>query len=278
MEILNFYWANIMAGIVLVFVLGLIGRHLIARNQSMEVMLLGQEFQTSILIAAIVMGLFESGQHDDHSLHFEAIITLVLVLISHSFYILILKKNRSFRIEGAISYIILLMGLGHIIVLTSPLVEFHMIKSSLGDIVTVSKLESILVTCLGLISSLVIFKIHKNTYLDTLEFALFNKPTKKRKSYFIFSSIVLILMLFSIHLFGSLFTVGSIIIPAFITGILNINNKHYMIITFLNSLSVVGAFAFLLLFDRLPTTVLILFFIFITTLVYSLIANKLNRV
>lgn len=270
MEVLAFYWPNLIAGVILVFVLGIVGQHLVARNQSMEVMLLGQEFQTSILMSALVMSMLESGEHSDHGLHLEMMISLGFVIVYHLTYQLILKRFRSFKIEGAIALILILTGFSHLIVLLSPLVEMHMVKSYLGDIVTVSKVESLSVSVIVFIAFLVLKKISKETFLDTLEISLFNKTTKKRKQSFIFSAIVLLLMLLSIHLFGSLFTVGAIIIPAFISGILNVDKRHYLMMNVFNSLSVVGAFMFLTIFDRLPTTVFILFFIFLVSLIYSL--------
>lgn len=274
MEILSFYWSNIIAAIVLVFVLGRIGRHLIGRNQSMEIMLLGQEFQTSILMAALTLSFFESGEHNDHDFHLEVILTLLFVLFYHFIYLGILKKFRAYRVEGAIVLMILLMGFSHFVVLLSPVVEFHMVKSYLGDIVTVSKTESLLITAICIISGFILWKNTKNIETDTFEIALFNKPTKKRKSQLSFAIIILIVMLFSIHLFGSLFTVGSMIIPGFIASIFNISTKKYNMMSLLNSLSVIIAFFFLLRFDRLPTTVLILFFIFIISLIFSILNKK----
>ncbi|NBW85222.1 MAG: hypothetical protein EBR50_07960, partial [Proteobacteria bacterium] len=128
------------AAMGLVFVLGMIGRHLVARNQSMEVMLLGQEFQTSILMAALVFSLVETKEHAEHGIHLEMFLSLIFVLLYHSFYLVIIKKFRQYRVEGAILSIIMLMGFGQFVVLLSPLVEMHMVKSYLGDIVTVSKI------------------------------------------------------------------------------------------------------------------------------------------
>ena len=276
MEILGFYWINILAGMILVFALGMIGRHLVARNQSMEVMLLGQEFQTSLLMAALFIGLFETGDHDHHSFHLETFVSLIFVLLYHFSYLFFLKKYRNFKIEGAIVFIILLMGFSHLVVLMSPVVEFHMVKSFLGDIVTVSQNESITVALFSFFSIIILKKIDKNTELDTIEIALFNKTTKKRAHSVFFSILVLLLMLFSIHLFGSLFTIGAMIIPAFISGIFKINHQQFNILTILNSLSVVVAFFFLLFADRLPTTVVIIFLIFMTSLIGSMFLKRLS--
>ena len=271
MAIIEFYGANIIAGFILIFILGMVGRHIVARNQSMEMMLLGQEFQTSILMAAMLISQFETGTHNDHSYHLEVMITLVFVLIYHGLYHLIVKNFRNYKIEGAITLIVILMGFSQLVVLLSPVVEFHMVKSFLGDIVTVSKMEAIIVSLSSVALLGLYFQQQKQTNLDTIEIALFNKVTKKRISQNVFSFIVLILMLLSIHMFGSLFTIGAIIIPAFLSGIFKIAHGKYTLLCLINSFSVFGAFLMISYFDRLPTTVLIVFFILIISIVYSMI-------
>jgi ABC-type Mn2+/Zn2+ transport system permease subunit len=275
MDVLDFYWLNIVAGIILVFVLGTVGRHIVGRNQSMEIMLLGQEFQTSLLLATPLITLIESAEHDDHNTHLEALLTLVFVVLLHKIFSTFIKKYRSYRIEGAIIFIVLLMGLSHLIVLFSPLVEFHMVKGFLGDIVTVPRSESIFVIISSLFIYFLFLKTKEETKLDTIEIALFNRATKRRKTSFIFSTIVFLLMLLSVHLFGSLFTIGAMIIPSFIAAIMKLSEKKYFYLTILNSFSVIGAFLMLSIFDRLPTTVLILFFILFISLIYSFFAKRL---
>lgn len=271
MEILSFYWISIIAAMLLVFILGHIGRHLVARNQSMEIMLLGQEFQSAILIAALIIGFFETAGHDDHNIHLESIVSLFIVLAFHAIYLSVIKRKRSYRIEGAISFIVLLMGLSHFVVLLSPIVEFHMVKSFFGDIVTVSRVESIIACIAALFAMLLFFHIRKNLGLDTIEIALFNKVTKKRNSQIIFAVLVLIMMLFSIHLFGTLFTVGSMIIPAFISGLFGLNKKSFNLLMVVNLFSVPFAFYIINYHDRLPTTVVILFLLLLNQLLGSFI-------
>jgi ABC-type Mn2+/Zn2+ transport system permease subunit len=268
MDVLDFYWLNIVAGIILVFVLGTVGRHIVGRNQSMEIMLLGQEFQTSLLLATPLITLIESAEHDDHNTHLEALLTLVFVVLLHKIFSTFIKKYRSYRIEGAIIFIVLLMGLSHLIVL-------QMVKGFLGDIVTVPRSESIFVIISSLFIYFLFLKTKEETKLDTIEIALFNRATKRRKTSFIFSTIVFLLMLLSVHLFGSLFTIGAMIIPSFIAAIMKLSEKKYFYLTILNSFSVIGAFLMLSIFDRLPTTVLILFFILFISLIYSFFAKRL---
>ena len=77
---LSLFLPNIEAGFFLVIILGLLGQHLVARNQALDVMLLGSEFQSGILVAALVMNIFEGKDHGDHGFHFETLISLLLFL------------------------------------------------------------------------------------------------------------------------------------------------------------------------------------------------------
>ncbi len=271
--IITFYWPNIIAGILLVFTLGLFGRHLVGRNQSMEIMLLGQEFKTSILIASILATIIESGEHTEHSIHLETIVALLCVAFFHFCYYRLIKK-RAYKIEGAIVFITILIALDHLIVLFSPLVEFHMIKSALGDIVTVSKVESFFVIVSTILIALFYNFRKKEFNKDTLEIALFNKRTKKSNDYYFFNLSVMFLMLVSIHLFGTIFTVGALIIPALITSYFNLSTQKFNALNCLNSLMVIVSFMILTLHDRLPSTVIIIILITITSIAYSFMRSQ----
>jgi ABC-type Mn2+/Zn2+ transport system permease subunit len=271
MEMLTFYWPNILAASLLVMVLGLMGFHLLARNQSMEVMLLGQEFQTGILVAALVQSLFNIQHDNEHGIHAEAILSFIFVLLVHGLYVFWIKNNRAYRIEGAIISMLILMGLSHLIVVLSPSVEFHMVHAALGDIVTVSRSESLLVALLAIVLMVGYYRLHSHFFQETIEIAFFNRATKKRKSSLYFQGILYLLMFISIHLFGGLFTVGSMLIPAFMSSIFQVSRHDYVRLLILNCLMVVVAFAITLIFDRLPTTVIIILSQFLFTLIFSLI-------
>ncbi len=270
MEVLSFYWPNILAGMILVLTLSTIGQHIVPRNQSMDIMLLGQEFQTGVLIAAIILSSIESGEHSDHGLHMEMILTICIVLLFHFLYSKISSGFRQYKIELSLVFIVLLMGLSHLVVLLSPIVEFHMMKSYLGDIVTISKVESFIGMGLCLIL-LIVFNYHSRSFsFDTLEMAIFNKPTKLRKTQGLFNIILLFLMLISVHLFGTIFTVGSLIIPSVLTSLLKVSKEKNYIINIMNMFCVPFAFFILSYFDRIPTTVAIIFFVFINSLFFSI--------
>ena len=65
MELIQFYFLNLIVGAVLAITLGLYGAHTVARNKTMETILLGQSIQVGILLGVILGGLLTS-DHDDH--------------------------------------------------------------------------------------------------------------------------------------------------------------------------------------------------------------------
>lgn len=273
MEIISFYGTNILAGSILVYLLGTFGTHAIARNQSLDVMLLGQEFQTGILVSALFMNNFFTSEHDDHGTHLETLLSLVFVLCFHFIYLLLLKRKRQYKVEGGIAFIIVFMSLSQILVMLSPNIEFHMVKNLIGDIVTVSKSESYITIIVSFFISAILYFNYGYFKKDSLEFALFGKYTQKRWSQFLFQSLLVILMLFSIHLYGSLFTVGCILLPSFILNIFSVSYSKSYLVHFLNMISVPFAFTILQYNDRIPTTVLIIFIVLFISVIFGALSK-----
>ncbi len=275
MEILNFYGVNIIAGSLLVILLGLIGTHAIARNKSLDVMLLGQEFQTSILISALLLNGLGFFEHDDHGAHFETLMSLGFVVLFHIAFSKMLKNKNQYKVEASIVGIVLLMGIGQLVVSLSPSIEFHMVKSFIGDIVTVSKSESIIVSIVALISLFIFLFYRKLILKDSIEIALFNRITSKKKSYYIYSVLLVISMLSSIHLFGSLFTIGTILIPSFICTFFGINVRQMQHLNFITWISVPISFFLLSYNDRIPNTVTIIGLITMISCIFCFIKKRL---
>lgn len=274
MEIISFYSINILAGSLLVILLGLIGTHAIARNKSLDVMLLGQEFQTSILISALLLNWLAFSEHDDHGIHLETFLSLGFVVIFHSAFSKLLKNKNQYKVEASIVGIVLLMGLGQLVVSLSPSIEFHMVKSFIGDIVTVSKVESLIVSLVALISLGILLYKRKFILKDSIEIALFNKITSKRSSYYIYSILLVVSMLSSIHLFGSLFTIGTILIPSFICTFFGVNVRQMQYLHFINWISVPLSFYLLGFNDRIPNTVTIIGMITFISCIFCFVKRR----
>lgn len=271
---LALFLPNIFAGFFLVIILGMLGQHLVARNQSLDVMLLGSEFQTGILIAALVMNIFEGQGHSEHGFHLETVFSLLFVIILHPVLSRIIKYKGFLKVEAALVFIILLMGANHFVVLLSPAVEFHMIKASLGDIVTASKVESYAVTMVSIIM-LGFFYKNKDFFLqETIDISLLNKSPQTQSKKFNF--ILFIVLVFSIHLFGTLFTLAAILIPSFLSVYFQLSRSKFSLMILLNSLTVIFSFGLTTYFDRLPTTVVIVFSILVLDLFFCLFSKNRN--
>ena len=267
---LSLFLPNIEAGFFLVIILGLLGQHLVARNQALDVMLLGSEFQSGILVAALVMNIFEGEDHGDHGFHFETVISLLFVFILHPLLSRVMKSKRFLKVEASLVFILLLMGVNHLVVLLSPAVEFHMIKASLGDIVTASKAESYFVMAASILMIVLFMKNRQKFLQNTIDIALLNKPVKDT----LFNGILFLVLVLSIHLFGTLFTLAGILLPSFLSSAFRLSRRNYMKMVFSNSLIVVASFLLITKFDRLPTTVVIVFLIFIYNLSFSLLLKR----
>jgi hypothetical protein len=271
MELLDFYLPSIIASIFLLLVLGLLGYHLIARNQSLEVLLLGQEFQTAILVSAFILSVLPHIDYDHHGIHLEIILTLVLAILSHLFFRRVFQFKSHIKTEGVVGYLVFLMGLNQLVILISPLIEMHMVKSYIGDIVTVSKTESYFLIAISLASLVGIIKKSHLIFQDSLDLAIFGKITKKRKNELFFNAVTLCMMLFSIHHFGVLFTLGAILIPGLVNSFFLLTKRDLIFQVMLSSLSPILAFTLTTYNDRLPTTVLILFIVFGSNIIYGFI-------
>src|SRR5690554_6849649 len=97
MEMLIFYWPNLVAGALIAAGLGLVGLHIFARHQALEAFVLGQEIQTSIIV--IAYALIGLGQHSDHGFHVETIFSLGLAFAMHLLYLRVIGKRHHLRME-----------------------------------------------------------------------------------------------------------------------------------------------------------------------------------
>lgn len=268
MEVISFYWPNILAAMVLVLILGRIGTHLVARNQSLEVILLGQSFQSGILVGALFLSWIERSFHSEHGIHLESIISLIFAAIVHYVYLRLSRNFRTYKTEIALVLFVLLVSFAHFIVSISPVIEFHMIKAAVGDIVTISKIESIFILLIFIVTFLYFLK-RENQYLDrTIDIALFNKATNNKKE-FSFTIIVYLIIFLSVHHFGTLFTMAVSLIPALSFAMKCVERRLFKYLLMLNLISVPLNFLFLNFWDRIPTTVIIVFVCLINSVMFT---------
>lgn len=251
MEMLIFYWPNLLAGILIAAGLGLIGFHIFARNQALEAFVLGQEIQTSIILIAFI--LIAGGAHSDHGLHVESLFSLGLAFGLHLIFLRFVRKQNSLRMEISVVYIFLLTALNNLLMSLSPLIEGHMVASLLGDIVTASAHESILIAIASsLLILLYLFKSRSFLH-ESVEIALFER---RPKSLFL-TAVLSLFMGVSVHILGLLFTITMLLVVPLALNVLgnsNYRRSQWMLVV-INGLSVGIGFMNINWFERIPTSV-----------------------
>lgn len=272
MDVIAFFIPNIIAGMCLMLLLNILGRHIMARDQVMDVMLIGQSVQTGILLGAvIIMEAFR--YHDNHGLHLEVLISLLYSLIIFSLYEKFIHYKSNYRIEMAIFLIVIFMASNHVLVLMSPLVEYHMTKGALGDIVTAKANESYLVASLSMLFIFFYRIKRKQWYQDTFDLALYKKCTQLNNNRKSFLFVLVVTILIGVHLFGIIFTLSALLIPSFMMNVFNYPQQRAWVIYLVCSLCVPFSFIFLVWLDKIPPTVLISFTVtvvsFLVTVIYK---------
>lgn len=259
MEIISFYFLNILVGALLALVLGLYGSHLVARNKTLEIILLGQSIQVGILIGVIVSGLVFQG-HNDHGIHLEIIISILFTLLLFSFYEKITQTKKQIKTPFLVMLYTLLIAVSYLAISASPLVESHMVKAFLGDIVTASKFELYLILALS-IAALFFFLMKKEVLTrQSFDLSSFGHliTNQNLKTYYVFNLMVVALMIYSIHVLGIVFTLVMMILPITLAQFNRLNLKGlYWWIALITPTSVLLGFTLNIQNDQYPTSPLI---------------------
>lgn len=250
---------NIFVGAILSIALGLYGAHVVARGKTLEVVLLGQSIQVGILIGVVVISyLFQT--HDDHSFHPEIIVSFFFSVIIYSLYEKLTSRKKHAKTLVLVALYSTLIAGSYLVVAASPLVESHMVKSYLGDIVTASQEELVSVLVLTLASLGYFWKKQKILLKQSFEQALFGHSldSVSARQPFIFNLIVLGLMLGSVHVLGIIFTLSMMILPVFVFQFGRFKlSQLYTLIILLSPLCVVLGFILNIKLESFPTSALI---------------------
>ena len=264
MEVLTFYWPNLLAGFFLALALGLIGIHTIARNQALDSFVLGQELQSGIIFSAFLLSFL--GHHVDHGFHVESLISLGLAILFHFIFTYIVKKFNLIRLEFSIVYVFILIAINNLFMSLNPMIEGHMVNSMLGDIVTASKGESVFISLLSCGFILYYFSQSKVFLKESIDIALFSEEKQKLTH----QIVLIIFMSISVHILGLVFTLCMLLMtPIFVlmTKMKNLKLSTSLILIF-NGLSVLVGFSGLGLNDRIPTSVMIVLSLFVMNLFF----------
>ena len=259
MEIIQFYLPNILVGAILSIVLSLYGAHVVSRNKTVEVLLLGQSIQVGILIGVILTSVFFS-LHQDHGVHPEMLVSLFFTAIIYAIYQKLTRLKKYAKTPTLVLILTLLMALSYLIVAASPLVESHMVKSYLGDIVTASKFELYAICAFSFCSLFFYWKKKNEIELQSFDMAMFGHLISSSgvSTYWLFNFLVLVLMVSSIHILGIVFTLCMMIFPITIAQFSNFTVSQFIKYIILTSpLSVIVGFILNIQYEHFPTSGLI---------------------
>ncbi len=259
MDLVSFYSLNILVGAVLATVLGLFGAHVVARNKTIEVIFLGQSIQFGILLGVLLSGLLHL-THNDHGLHFEMLVSVFITVLIYSIYLWLSKNKKYVKTPLLVTIYSLLIGLSYVTVAASPLIESHMVKSFVGDIVTAARLELVIILFLSLSFLVFFLKFKRIITLQSFDLSMFGHllTAKNRSIYVIFNIIILTLMIYSTHVFGLVFTICMMLFPITIIQFGKISlGLLYTMILILAPVSVLSGFLLNISYENLPTSGLV---------------------
>ena len=270
MEILAFYSLSIFVAMIMSIGLGLFGLHLVGRRQSVETLMIGQLMQFGLLIGALFKIIFHLNIGDGHDGHIQMLFSF---LISFVFYFLIqklVKKFEALKNEINLIIIILSISLGQIIMGFVPQIESFYTQSFTGDIVTASHSEAYFLLFGGVLCLIYLLKRSKKIISDTIDYGLYGLHLDIKAP--LFELVLFVLMSLSLHIFGLLFTLGMMLIPAFfINSQVKLHFKtSVLFITFLNLLGVLIGFCFNILSYDFPTSPAIILSTLVLYLLLSL--------
>ena len=258
MEIIFFYLPHILIGAFLSIVLGLYGSHLVAREKTLEIVFVGQTIQIGILMGVLISNLlFDS--HDDHGFHIEMLSSGIFTVIFYLIYERVTKSKKFTKTPFLVLLYTSLIAFSYLIIAASPLIESHMVKSFLGDIVTASSLELKFISLMALFSLFYYVKNKQEILSTTFDIALFgHQITNKVSKIPYFNIIVLLLMVYSIHVLGIVFTLTMMILPVTIIQFSNSRlNSLELFIYLISPISVITGFCLNIKFEQFPTSSLI---------------------
>lgn len=270
MEIISFYSLNILVGAFLAVVLGVYGANVVARGKTMEIVLLGQTIQVGILLGVIVNSLVFL-DHDDHGLHLEIIVSVLFTVIVYGIYERLTKSRKFVKTPVLVLIYTVLLAVSYLVVAASPLVESHMVKAFLGDIVTASHTELYIVLVLAILSLIFFGNKRREILIQSFDVSLFGHLVtgKGKNIYWFFNIIILCLMIYSIHVLGIVFTLCMMILPITIAQFSNFSlSALYKFIWIASPISVLIGFIVNIQYEQFPTSSLItLSFLFIGIIV-----------
>lgn len=275
MEMLEFYSLSIIVGIFLSCSLGILGIHLVLRHKTLETLMVGQTMQLGVIVGAFIASYLYHETNSIHEGHFGIFTSLSISGIIYFFHARGSKRWYQLKTELALLIIVISIALSHILTALNPLIESHFTRSFVGDIVTASKYENYFLIFVGLFCVSYFFHFKGKLFEDSIDFALYGGVIEKRALGF--EALVFGVMGLSIHVFGLLFTLGTLLLPIILLSLSRRLRYRTVVLLVLlgNSISVFTGFLLNIKYEKLPTSPTI---VIVITLIYFLFAFIESRV
>lgn len=260
MDILNSYGLSILGVTLLACALAIIGVHLAARSRTLQTLSVSQGAELGSLAA--VLYLLSVGHHiEDVPVLFGIFGAIVGAFFCGSLTKLVSRVRSSSRPTALFSFWIFLVCVSHLIVSLHPLLENHFSRIFLGDITTLTNIESILTGAFGLCSMIFLFFRSRTMLRSSFDLSVFKKLNRRFSWEDVFFIVV---CSFSTWAAGFLFTCVCLFLPTVLFSISNqLTGLRHILMCFLVALVAVPAgFIFSLTTVPWPTVPLIALFVF----------------
>lgn len=252
--------------------LSFIGIHMVARDRVLETYALTQGVSFSFLLLqtalyTIGLNLFV-GLSYLYGVFAIALIALVLKYLLRFFH----RQKSSFYFMGGLSF----MGFSYALVSFFPFLESHLSRTFMGDLVTASSSQSVLVAMLFIPLLLVCFNLRFLWRRDTLNLALFGREAQLAKnSKLSFDIVSLVTLSVSILTLGHLYTLAlTLMAPLIINALSRLSFNSFVLSCLgIGLMSSLLGLLFSLLWPGLSTVPLILVILVLTSTTFGAVSR-----
>ncbi len=261
-EFLQFYWPNILATVTAATILPNFGAHWIARNEGAKAVMLSQVAGFGVLIGLLVKLLFSL---EESSLWLTLPTALgILLSFGGSWLLQLFPQTDSIKTALFLSIFFFFWSLSQAILGLFPGLEAHHSSLYFGDVVTLSKSESLYFFTGTLVSGTYYLWNHRKLVERTFELSILGYPLKilsRKDGIFLF--VALLGLVFSIQFLGVLFTLSCFLIPSTLIGFFRVSGikLHFLLASFIGFFAAIAGFFWSMVDPRLLTTPTIVIFL-----------------
>lgn len=251
-----------------------IGVHLVARQQSLNALMLTQVSTFGVLLGMLF---------NDHLFHFDSLdflFPLIIGLLLTVIVTFVVERLRGNFSETFFLIIFLLfMALSYWVCSYFPGLDSHHADSFFGDIVTIQGTELVLSIFGFFLGAIYLFTRRRSLLNQSFEIEVFGKQQSRvgTDSLWVVSLLIMVLGIFSL---GLLYTLSFMLMAPVLLAYLSKSLRRYLItLSIFSALSAVFGFVISLHFTRMstaPTIVICLFILSSLTVFMRFVKSKIN--